>query len=78
MLANCRGFGFVTFKSSESVGKVLKAHQKEPISIDEKMVSGRSNGHREWVKGGGVSHSNKFSHCQSFLSQKQASVSKCL
>ena len=26
------------------MGKVLKAHQKEPISIDEKMVSDSSNG----------------------------------
>ena len=35
----CRGFGFVTFKSAESVQNVLKAHDSNPISIDEKMVS---------------------------------------
>ena len=29
----------MTFKSAESVKKVLKAHQQDPIAIDEKMVS---------------------------------------
>ena len=34
-----RGFGFVTFKSPDSVKKVLAAHHSTPMSIDEKTVS---------------------------------------
>ena len=32
------GFGFITFKDSDSVQAVLDMHNKEPIVIDEKTV----------------------------------------
>ena len=33
-----RGFGFITFKDSASVSKVLAAHAQEPIVLDDKNV----------------------------------------
>ena len=35
---SCRGFGFITFSKAETVDKVLKAHESEPIYIDEKQA----------------------------------------
>jgi RNA-binding protein Musashi len=33
-----RGFGFITFAKAETVDKVLKAHDVEPIYIDDKQI----------------------------------------
>ena len=37
-LSVCRGFGFITFAKAETVDKVLKAHDVEPIYIDDKQA----------------------------------------
>ena len=39
----CSGFGFITFKESDTVQKILKEHSENPLIVDDKPVRCHNN-----------------------------------